>query len=161
MFTNLNKTEIIGKALSSDEKITATNFSFKANLLQQRDKIVYTFDVENRGKIDAELNAINLKREEVAKQNNIVYTFTYLDGSEIKAGSLLKSGESKSLKLIVEYEDVSSINNRDIEFELGISLVYIQSREENNSGEVITDYNLAINGNLEYHSNMYFPYFTY
>ena len=99
------------------------------------DSLSYTFDVVNTGNIDAEIKSITIPTEETLNANDLNYSFTYLDtdssGKEketaIKIGDTLKANERRKLKLVVEYNDVDSLNQQNpVELSLDSSIVYGQ-----------------------------------
>ena len=91
-----------------------TNIS--VTLVKPGDKAVYDFKVTNNGSIPAKLSdntVINktltctggaTEEENTNTCANIVYTLTYKDGTEIKAGDTLANGTSKDLTLTVEFK---------------------------------------------------------
>ena len=89
-------------------------------LVKPGDKAVYNFQVTNSGSIPAKLseNTVINKTltctggasddENTTTCGNIVYTLTYKDGSEIRAGDTLANGTTKDLTLTVEFKSTAA-----------------------------------------------------
>lgn len=126
-----------------DPKLEGTYLtSFHVIFGQPGDSVIFSFDLENIGRIDALL--LDLVRPdrplcqgkgtaafEDAKLicDNLIYTLTYADSGEfVKAGDLLNVGEKKELLLKLEYpKQVNRLPYNNVEItNLSIALVYIQ-----------------------------------
>ena len=117
-FENLSSPTITGDA-SVTTGPTITNDThlgdYDVVLTKPGDSVVYTFDVKNAGTLDAKLTAYNFATpaftgtgtnaaaDATIAQTNVVYTLTYSDGSAIGVNDTLAAGESKTLRLTVEY----------------------------------------------------------
>ena len=126
-FTNLSTPTLTGGATVSNAKLEASSFTFNALLVKPLDSIVYTFDVTNKGTINAKLSSITLTGEDTANNNNITYTLTYADGKPIAKDDTLNVDAVKTLKLTVTYNDASSISATDVALNLGATLIYVQA----------------------------------
>lgn len=137
-FENLSSPVIKGITLADikEASLSATIFKLRVELGKPLDSLSYTFDVVNTGNIDAEIKSITIPTEETLNANDLNYSFTYLDtdssGKEketaIKIGDTLKVNERRKLKLVVEYNDVDSLNQQNpVELSLDSSIVYGQS----------------------------------
>jgi len=116
-FTNLGTPQITGDAsVATTPTLTDTHFgNYDVVLTKPGDSVVYTFDVKNAGTLDAKLTAYNFATptftgtgtnaaaDATIAQTNVVYTLTYSDGSAIGVNDTLAAGESKTLRLTVEY----------------------------------------------------------
>lgn len=117
-FNNLSSPTITGAAtvvtaptITSDTHIG----NYEVQLSKPGDQVVYTFDVQNTGLIDAELSTYTFaaptitgtgtaaNADETTVRNNLVYTLTYADGSAINTNDVLNHGATASLKLTVGY----------------------------------------------------------
>lgn len=138
-FENLSQPTITGDA-SVTTAPTITNDTHLGNydvvLTKPGDSVVYTFDVKNAGTLDAKLTAYNFatptftgtgtnaSTDATIAQSNVVYTLTYSNGNPINVNDTLAAGESKTLKLTVEYpatattlpEDEVDITGMDVTF---------------------------------------------
>ena len=117
-FENLSSPTIVGDA-SVTTGPTITNDThlgdYDVVLTKPGDSVVYTFDVKNAGSLDAKLTAYNFATptftgtgtnaaaDATIAQTNVVYTLTYSNGSAIGVNDTLAAGESKTLRLTVEY----------------------------------------------------------
>lgn len=143
-FENL-KSYLTGKATLADTNQLSilgdsTTISGSAgNLSLPGDSIVYTFNIVNKGTIPAVLGADIMKSTPTCSStnedgatiicNNLIYTITYLDGTQIKKGDTLDVGETKEAKLTLSLSDsMASLPNADVEIENVIAtLNYIQN----------------------------------
>lgn len=117
-FNNLSTPTITGSAtvvtaptITSDTHIG----NYEVQLTKPGDQVVYTFDVQNTGSIDAELSTYTFATptitgsgtaaaaDETIVSNNLVYTLTYADGTAINTNDVLNHGDTVSLKLTVGY----------------------------------------------------------
>ena len=117
-FENLSSPTILGAATVKTAPTIQNDThlgNYDVELTKPGDSVVYTFDVKNAGTLDAKLTAYNFATPTFAgtgtnaaadatiAQTNVVYTLTYLDGTAINVNDTLAAGESKTLKLTVEY----------------------------------------------------------
>lgn len=95
--------------------LTSTVISkFEVNFFAPGDGVSYTFDVANKGLLDAELTSLSMgslscapstnstatQEEANALCNDLTYSMTYADGSEIKIGDKLLAGDSNNIKTL-------------------------------------------------------------
>lgn len=141
-FENVSDATILGTA----EVETAPTISgathitkYDVKLAKPGDSVTYTFDVANRGTMDAELTSYTFATPTITGtgehatedativQNNLIYTLTYADGSSINTNDSLNKGEVKTLKLTVAYnssatelpENEVDITGMDVTFVYG------------------------------------------
>lgn len=106
---------------------TATVISgFNVNFFAPGDSVEYNFNVENGGKLDAELTAVSLGSLSCAPGNgqskatteeanalcaDLTFALTYTDGTEIKTGDVIThtSNNTKGLKLVVSWKADSQV----------------------------------------------------
>ena len=105
-FANLNVTEgsvTATKAASIDA--TTTTIDYDVNLTKPGDFYEFTVDVTNTGSINAKLSAIptlgGVSTEQDVYTN---YNVTYSNGKAIGANDKLAAGETKTLKVKVEFD---------------------------------------------------------
>ncbi len=131
-FENLTKptTEnsgLVGKATETSSSLSTTTLTFTANLTLPGDSITYLWDVKNAGTIDAKLASdpvLDGLTEAQAKKAN--YTFTYSDGTAIKADDTLNSGETKTVKLVIDLASDATVSATSVNLNLSTTLTYIQ-----------------------------------
>lgn len=122
-------TGIANEMVSPD--LTSTIISkFEVNFFAPGDSVSYTFDVVNKGLLNAKLttfskgslscepstNSTATATEANALCRDLTYTLTYADGSDIKTGDLLYAGDSnntKSLKVTIGWKNDSTISLKD------------------------------------------------
>ena len=126
-FENLSSS-LTGKAALADTNQLAissnsTTISGSVGVLSvPGDSIVYTFDIVNKGNIPAILSAapvISTSTDTVSATNictnDLVYTLTYADGSQINNGDTLAAGETKKAKLTLSLKnEMSYVPSADV-----------------------------------------------
>ena len=133
-FTNPSSASIEGSAKASTITLASTQVSFNVELYKPNDSVTYTVDIKNGGTIDAILDSVTLTGVDTASNNDITYKVTYKDGTTIKKGDTLNKGVTKTIKIYVKYNDVSTLSSTDIKLNLGASLAYIQTTDSSSTG---------------------------
>ena len=133
-FTNPSSASIEGSAKASTITLASTQISFNVELYKPNDSVTYTVDIKNGGTIDAILDSVTLTGVDTASNNDITYKVTYKDGTTIKKGDTLNKGVTKTIKIYVKYNDVSTLSSTDIKLNLGASLAYIQTTDSSSTG---------------------------
>ena len=122
-FANLQTPAVTGTAVAGGSPtLTATSFkTYDVTLSKPGDQVVYTFDVENTGDIDAILSdytfatptitgtaadATDKANDEALVAANLVYTLTYSGGTAItkNVDTLAKTNGTATLVLTVGYK---------------------------------------------------------
>lgn len=116
-FENDGTWSYTGDANASGPTFGVTSLTnIAVTLVKPGDKAVYNFKVKNKGSIPAKLSDLTTinktltctggasDAENTTTCANIVYTLTYSDGTEIKAGDALAVGATKNLTLTVEFK---------------------------------------------------------
>ncbi len=146
-FTNLQPVVKTGTATEVTAPTINTNDTkiseYDVTLTTPGDSVTYDFDVTNEGTFDAKISSItiptpsckgsgdNATADETNVCDNLTYTLTYADGTQLAVDDTLTSGETKSLKLTLTY--LSSINAEQLPTEdvsisnLAISVIYAQA----------------------------------
>ena len=146
-FTNLQPVVKTGTATEVTAPTINTNDTkisdYDVTLTTPGDSVTYDFDVTNEGTFDAKISSItipkptcagsgvNAEADKINVCNNLTYTLTYADGTQLAVDDTLTSGETKSLKLTLTY--LSSINAEQLPTEdvsisnLAISVIYAQA----------------------------------
>lgn len=132
-FENLAKTE--GSVIATTEAAIDENkmtINYAVDLVEPGNFYEFTVDVKNAGTIDAKLSDVPTMTGVSEEQDVYVnYTVTYADGSEVKAGDVLSKGESKSIKVRVEYDPAITADQLPTEEQsltLTYSMNYIQAK---------------------------------
>ena len=118
---------------------------YAVKLTKPGDKAVYYIDVTNDGDIDSMITANpiiatpvitassleNKENDERIVRDNLIYTVTYEDGSEIKLGDELKAKNgyrTKTIKIVIEYNEAAEeIPSSDVNITgLDVTLLYGQ-----------------------------------
>ena len=95
-----------------------TDIDFQGSLDKPGDFYEIYLDVVNGSNNDVEVANFYCNEDD----DHFEYNFTYLDGSEIKLGDVLKKGESETLKYRVYYKDY--LINSDISFDSSFTVDY-------------------------------------
>ena len=83
----------------------------------------YTIDIKNEGNLDAQISEIN--QEIKSTKNILVAKINYDDGTEIKKGDVLKSGDKKTVKVSITYPKQKEKIYDELTLELSFSLKYV------------------------------------
>lgn len=126
-FTNPSTASTTGDAKGSSITLEATNLTFNVDLLKPNDSVTYTVDIKNGGSIDAILDSLSLIGFDVAESNDVIYKITYQDGTEIKNGDTLNVNETRTIKIFIKYDDVSTLATSDVKLTLKVVLTYVQT----------------------------------
>ena len=129
-YTNLLRSNVKGSVEESKVELTKHGLATRTTFTKSGDAVDYSFDVINDGTINAKLftNPIKLKKDMYFKKH-IIYTIKYSDGNDVKKGDELKTGETKTIKVHIEYKQSSDFATMDSQFyESEIYLPYFQNR---------------------------------
>lgn len=147
-FENISAASFTGVAneMVSPELTSTVISKFEVNFFAPGDSVSYTFDVANKGLLDAELTSLSMgslscapstnstatQDEATALCNDLTYSLTYLDGSEIKVGDKLLAGDTnnvKTLKVTIGWKLDSTVAlSDDVLITIGATtFVYTQS----------------------------------
>lgn len=97
--------------------------SLQVELAEENEYYEFTLDVSNNGTLDAKVGDINL---DVKNDRNILnYSLTYLDDKNIQKNDLLRSGETKTIKLKIYYPVQKEKIYDALNLELSFNLNYI------------------------------------
>ena len=122
-FTNLQQESLTGAAeVTTAPQITSDTHigNYAVKLTKPGDSVVYTFDVENEGTLDAQLSSYTFATPTITGTgdtaaadativtNNLVYTLTYDDDSAISTGATLAKDGKASFKLTIAYPETAT-----------------------------------------------------
>ncbi len=117
---NFNNLQVTKGSKEGVISLKDNTVSLQVNLEEEKEFYEFTLDVSNNGTFDAKVDDINL---EVNNDQNILnYSLTYLDDKNIAKDDLLKSGETKTIKVRIYYpiqkEKIYDALNLDLNFSL-------------------------------------------
>ena len=137
-FDNINVTEgsvelSSGNTIPTIDPISKTEVTYAITLNSPGDFYEFTVDVVNAGSIDAMLDTItSLMNDNPIENlpNYMNYYVTYSDGIKLEKNQYLKSGETTTYKIRIEYKE--DLANNDLpstptSLELKFKAVYIQA----------------------------------
>ena len=93
---------------------TGTIINFSMNLDKANDLYELVAEVYNEGTIDAKVTDCTKLGLTQEQEQYVNYSITYLDGSPINEGDILRAGEKKKLKVTVKYLQLLPINEDDL-----------------------------------------------
>ena len=129
-YTNLQRANVNGSVDEQKVELTKHGLTTRTSFQKKDDAVDYSFDVINDGTINAKLawDPIKLKKDMYFK-SHIKYTITYQDGTPLKKGDELLAGETKLIKVHIEYTSNADLATIDSQFyESEIYLLYLQNR---------------------------------
>ncbi len=98
-YKNVNSSSENGKVYLEGN----SDIYFKCDLKQPGDIYEFTVDMVNESNKDAKVDEKFITELSDKQQRYLKYTVTYEDGTEIKKNDILKSNETKTLKIKVEF----------------------------------------------------------
>ena len=111
--------------------ISGNTISYSFNLVNPGDYYEFTVDVKNSGTIDAKLATDAIVNGLVSDQDTYTnYTVTYNNGNPIKANDTLVAGETKTIKVHVEFDKnltPAQLPTSEVSLNLNYSMEYIQN----------------------------------
>ena len=129
-YTHLSKINTNGTVEEQKAELTEHGLVTRTSFTKTGDYVDYSFEVMNDGTIKAKLacDPIKLKSDMYFK-GHITYTLTYEDGTDVKKGDELNPGETKTMKVHIEYKNKADLATIDSQFyESDIYLLYLQNR---------------------------------
>ncbi len=133
-FDNLSEAKIIGDAKEvtkpqiTDGGITINDLN--VSVLKPMDKIVYTVDVVNSGKMTAEISSIQMTWLTPEQSKYIKFSANYSNGNDISEKDVLKAGQKETVTIIIEYKKEVTADQAPKEplvIDLSLTINYIQS----------------------------------
>ena len=119
-FSNLQVTK---GSQEGEISLKDNNVSLQVELAKENEFYEFTLDIANKGTLDAKISNINL---DVKNDQNILnYSLTYLDDKHIEKEDLLKSGETKTIKVRIYYPVQKEKIYDALNLELNLNLEYI------------------------------------
>ncbi len=96
---SLNNIQIAEGSEEANISIDKNKIDLKVTLKEENDFLEATFDIENKGSLNAILEDYKLN---IDNQKNILkYKITYLDNSEIQKGDIINSKTKETIKLLL------------------------------------------------------------
>lgn len=104
--------------------INGTSISISTSFIEPNDSVTYSFDITNKGSINAKLSSDPIVTGiDLNRQNSISYSLTYNDGSPVKEGDILNANDKKRVNFVVNY---ASDAQRSMPVIINVILLYIQ-----------------------------------
>ena len=139
-FENLQNTQAANITPTSVSDPTSQNklttISYEINLEEPGDVYEFTVDVVNAGSIDAMIESISSKYNDVEIDvdhpvpNYIDYSVTYSDGEEIEENHLLSHNTRETYKVHIGYkEDISVLPSTSSTLQFDLTVDYVQANE--------------------------------
>lgn len=132
-FENIVKNENNVTATVEPTISNQTEINYSVNLEKPGDFYEFTVDVVNNGTLNAVIDTDGVENTTLTTEQDVYanYTLTYDDGTEIAAGDTLAAGETKKIKVRIEYDSTitsEQINalTENISLNLTASLTYVQ-----------------------------------
>ena len=132
-FENIVKNENNVTATVEPTISNQTEINYSVNLEKPGDFYEFTVDVVNNGTLNAVIDTDGVENTTLTTEQDVYanYTLTYDDGTEIAPGDKLAAGESKKIKVRIEYDSTitsEQINalTENISLNLTASLTYVQ-----------------------------------
>lgn len=129
-YSNLRRSNVNGNIEEQKVDLTSHGLATRTSFTKTGDAVDYSFDVINDGTINAKLgwDPIKLKSDMYFKKH-FTYIIKYSDGNDVKKGDELKSGETKTFNVHIEYKNKADLATIDSQFyESDIYLLYLQNR---------------------------------
>ena len=132
---SLNIVDVDDPILEGDAELVrevstiGTTLNFEVSLPKPNSSLNFEFEIENMGKLDAELYALTLNGLSTIDSEYINYEIVPLDYLIIKAneteGSILKKDEKHRFKITVSYQESVNENNiKPTTLNLGSTIIY-------------------------------------
>lgn len=132
-FENIVKNENNVTAVVEPTISNQTEINYSVNLEKPGDFYEFTVDVVNNGSLNAVIDTDGVENTTLTTTQDVYanYIVTYDDGTEIAPGDKLAAGESKKIKVRIEYDNTitsEQLNDlsEDIPLNLTASLTYVQ-----------------------------------
>ena len=121
---NINFKDLKVSEGSKEGKIELNNNSIDLDVTLEKEKDFYEFtiDIENTGTLDAEITHLETKVEN--KDDILKYYITYINGLSVDKGDLLDAGETKTLKIRIEYPHQKSKVYKALNLKLSLNIEY-------------------------------------
>lgn len=111
------------QSINLENKDDSLNFS--VTLKNEEEFSEFTIDLVNNGSLDAKI--ANIDKEIVSTNNVLVASITYLDGTAIKENDILKSQETKKIKVRIDYPKQKEKIYEALKLELKLKIKFVPS----------------------------------
>ena len=93
------------------EIVNDTLLNFNVVLDKPNDYYSFTVDIKNNSSIDAKIDNFNSTVLTIEEANVLDFLCIYNDGTPIRKGDVIKTGETKKIKFIISYKDINTVEN--------------------------------------------------
>ena len=123
---NINLTNLKISEGSKDGNISLKDNKVELDLTLQKENEFYefTFDIENKGTLDAILEEYNLVVDN--PKNILTYNLTYLNDTPISKGDILNNDSTQTIKVRIDYPEQSNKIYDELNIKISLSLKYIE-----------------------------------
>lgn len=108
-----------GNISIKDNKVT-----LDLTLKEENDFYEFTFDIENKGSLDASLDEYKLKVDN--PKNIITYKINYLNDTPIKKGDILNNDSTQTIKVRIDYPKQEKKIYEELNIKISLSLKYVE-----------------------------------
>lgn len=121
---NIKLTNLHVKEGSKEGIISLDNnlLNLKLVLEEENEFYEFTLDIVNEGTLSSELDNINLNVEN--EQGILTYDIKYIDQTELKKGDIIKSNETKTIKIRIDYPKQEEKIYESLKLNMSLELKY-------------------------------------
>lgn len=121
---NIKLTNLHVKEGSKEGIISLDNnlLNLKLVLEEENEFYEFTLDIVNEGTLSSELDNINLNVEN--EQGILTYDIKYIDQTELKKGDVIKSNETKTIKIRIDYPKQEEKIYESLKLNMSLELKY-------------------------------------
>ncbi len=120
---------------TTEEKVVTNNvtsLSLNIELPNPGDKYEFSFDITNKGTLDALIKTLNITQLTDEQKVYSEFKVTYEDDSEIELNDVLKKGDTKKVKVSIRYKNLRAkdlLPTSDVNVNIQISMTFYQPEE--------------------------------
>ncbi len=121
---NINLTNLKVKEGSKQGNISLQDnkVTLDLTLKEENEFYEFSFDIENKGTLDAILEDYNLSIDN--QKNILTYNINYLDGTNITKGDILSNDSTKTIKVRIDYPKQEKKIYDELTIKISLSLTY-------------------------------------
>ncbi len=119
---NLTNLKITEGSIEGTTKLENNTLTTEVTLKKEKEYYEFTFDIENTGTLDAIIDNINLFVDN--KKNILTYKVSYLDGTSLNKGDVLKSNTNKTILVRIDYPKQTNKIYDELTLKITLSLIY-------------------------------------
>ena len=122
---NINFKNLIVSEGSKEGSITLDNnkIDLEVTLNEEGEFYEFTIDIQNRGTLDAKIDKIDINVDN--PEDKLRYSVTYLNGTSIDIGDVLKSNTYRTIRVRIEYPHQNEKIYEALKLKLALNIEYI------------------------------------